>query len=150
MDVTMTHNIWGLESPDQSTAYLIVRLANAHQRRVNNDLSPLGLTYSQFILLSGIYWLEYKAEQTTQVALGDLVKFDKSTVSSVLKTLVGKKLVTRREHPVDTRAKILNLSPAGLRLLEKSLPLVHAADKELYEAKGVDLPLLNAMLTKLL
>lgn len=146
----MTENIWGVESPDQSTAYLIVRLANAHQRRINNDFSPLGLTYSQFILLSGIYWLEYKDKETTQVALGDLVKFDKSTVSSVLKTLIAKKLVARREHPVDTRAKILKLTPGGISLLEKSLPIVNTADKELYQDKGIDLALLNETLSKLL
>lgn len=146
----MINSIWGIESPDQSTAYLIVRLSNAHQRRINNDLYPLGLTFSQFILLSGIYWLEYKEEPTTQVALGNLVKFDKSTVSSVLKTLVTKKLVSRKEHPTDTRAKILKLTPEGLSLIKKSLPVVDAADRELYEEKGIDLEILNAMLSKLL
>lgn len=56
----MKDNIGGIESPDHSTAFLIVRLSNAHQRRINNDLSVIGLTYSQFVLLSGIHWLEYK------------------------------------------------------------------------------------------
>ncbi|MDR2038318.1 MAG: MarR family transcriptional regulator [Bacteroidales bacterium] len=146
----MIENIWGMESPDNSTAYLIVRLSNAHQRRINNDLSAVGLTFSQFVLLSGIHWLEYMKQETTQVALGEVVKFDKSTVSSVLKTLVGKELVTRKEHPVDTRAKILGLTPDGLTLLKQAIPIVNNADRELYENKGIDLTLLNDMLTKLL
>ena len=146
----MTENIWNIESPDHSTAYLIVRLSNAHQRRINNDLSSVGLTFSQFVLLSGIYWLEYKELQTTQVALGEYVKFDKSTVSSVLKTLIAKKLVTRKEHPVDTRAKILGLTPVGVSLLEQATPIVNRADRELYQKKGVDLIALNEMLAKLI
>ena len=146
----MIENIWCMESPDNSTAYLIVRLSNAHQRRINNDLSAVGLTFSQFVLLSGIHWLEYMKQDTTQIALGEAIKFDKSTVSSILKTLVGKKLVTRREHSTDTRAKILNLTPEGLILLRQAVPIVNNADRELYENKGIDLNLLNDMLTKLL
>lgn len=146
----MAENIWAAESPDQSTAYLIVRLSNAHQRRINNDLSPLGLTYSQFILLSGIRWLEYRNEQVTQVALGESVKFDKSTVSGVLKTLVGKKLVKRREHPADTRAKLLSLTSRGLAVLTEAMPVVDRADRALYQNKGVDLTVLNDQLAKLM
>lgn len=146
----MIDNIWNIESPDHSTAYLIVRLSNAHQRRINNDLSVLDLTYSQFVLLSGIHWLEYKGQEVTQVALGEYVKFDKSTVSSVLKTLINKKLVIRKEHPVDTRAKLLNLTSEGQVLLEKAIPIVNNADHELYQNKEVDLTALNEMLSKLL
>lgn len=50
---------------------------------------------------------------------------------------------------VDTRAKLLNLTSEGLILLEQAMPIVDNADRELYQNKGINLAVLNRMLTKL-
>ena len=146
----ITKNIFGYDSPDDSTAYLIVRISNLHQRKLNAELSSLDLTYTQYILLSGIYWLVYKKYEVTQVLLADYVKFDKSTVSSVLKTLISKKLITRKEHPVDTRAKILNITSKGISLLEDASIIVNNVDQIVFENNEADISCVNKKLHNIL
>ena len=143
-------NIFGYDSPDDSTAYLIVRISNLHQRKLNAELSSLDLTYTQYVLLSGIYWLLYKKHEVTQVLLVEHVKFDKSTVSSVLKTLISKKLITRKEHPVDTRAKILDITPKGISLLKNASIIVNSVDEVVFGNNETDISSINKKLHNIL
>ena len=54
------------------------------------------------------------------------------TVSQVVKLLLKKKLVERREHPKDSRSKIVSLSESGFSILNRALPLVEAVDQEFF------------------
>lgn len=150
MDKVELKNIFGYDTPDDSTAYLIVRISNLHQRRLNAKLSGLGLTFTQYVILYGTYWLLYQGQEVTQVTLGYLVKFDKSTVSSVVKTLITKKLVKRKEHPTDTRAKILSLTTNGVVLIEKACEVVKQVDKEIFGENENNLTEMNKELLKIL
>lgn len=150
MDKIDLTNIFGYETPDDSTAYLIVRISNLHQRRINVKLSDLGLTFTQYVTLYGIYWLLYKKQDVTQVTLGELIKLDKSTISSVLKTLIAKKLVKRKEHPVDTRAKVLSLTSQGIALTEEASEIVKQVDKEIFGEDERALSKVNKALLKIL
>jgi len=64
--------------------------------------------------------------------------------------LLAKKLVTRKEHPSDTRAKILGLTESGITLHEQATRIVETADRELYHGKNVDRDMLNTILSQLL
>ncbi|WP_295937635.1 MarR family transcriptional regulator [uncultured Alistipes sp.] len=150
MDEVDFKNIFGYETPDDSAAYLLVRISNMHQRRINARLTDTGLTYTQYVLLAGIYWLRYKNREVTQIALADFVKFDKSNISAVLKTLIGKKLVTRKEHPTDTRAKILDLTDDGMVLTERASVLVREADKAVFGEDLQNFSGMNRVLRKIL
>lgn len=125
-------NIFSYEHPDQSIGNLLVRLSNLHQRRVNTELSKLNLTYVQFILLSGIYWLTMDNQEVTQVRLINLTKSDKSMTSIVLKTLIEKKLIVRKEHSKDTRAKIVSITLVGKDIIKEAVLIVEKLDTEFF------------------
>lgn len=56
--------------------------------------------------------------------------------SKVLRTLEAKALITRREHPVDTRAKCITLSKKGLETLGKAIKIVENADLDFFAPLG--------------
>lgn len=98
------------------------------QRGIQKVLSPLDLTHSQFVLLASIYWLQLHLEDVTQIKLSKHTKIDPMTTSSVLRTLQSKKLILRKEHSTDTRAKIVELTEVGKKITEKAVKLVETFD----------------------
>jgi DNA-binding MarR family transcriptional regulator len=144
-------NIFGFEHPDQSIGHLLVRLSNLHQRKINIELSKMNLTYVQFILLAGVYWLSMQHDDVTQIMLIKLTKSDKSMTSNVLKTLIEKKLIKRKEHSKDTRAKIVSITPDGKKIVREAVLLVEKLDSEFFftndfaidELRGILLSLIN-------
>lgn len=44
-------------SPDDSPGFLLWQVSNLWQRKMKAELSDLGLTHVQFVLLAGIVWL---------------------------------------------------------------------------------------------
>jgi DNA-binding MarR family transcriptional regulator len=144
-------NIFGFEHPDQSIGHLLVRLSNLHQRKINIELSKMNLTYVQFILLAGVYWLSMEHDDVTQIMLIKLTKSDKSMTSNVLKTLIEKKLIKRKEHSKDTRAKIVSITPDGKKIVREAVLLVEKLDSEFFftndfaidELRGILLSLIN-------
>lgn len=144
-------NIFGFEHPDQSIGHLLVRLSNLHQRKINVELSKMNLTYVQFILLAGIYWLSMQYDEVTQIMLINLTKSDKSMTSNVLKTLIEKKHIKRKEHSKDTRAKIVSITTEGKKIVKEAVLIVEKLDKEFFltndlpidELRGILLQLIN-------
>jgi DNA-binding MarR family transcriptional regulator len=71
-----------------------------------------GLTFTEchFLLEIG------EKESTTAAELTESLKLDKSTLSRTVDSLVGQRLVQRREHPNDRRFKILRLTAKGKKV----------------------------------
>ena len=64
----------------------------------------------------------------TQSRLAAAIGIDRSTLVNSLDRLEARKLVRRRASPLDKRANLLELTPAGERLLTEIMPLI--ADHE--------------------
>ena len=71
-------------------------------------------------------------------------------VSKVLRTLEEKKFITRHEHPADTRAKTIKLTPAGEAVLQKAIVCVETADMEFFHKFGTDLTAFNSTMVALI
>jgi len=143
-------NIFGFEHPDLSIGHLLVRLSNLHQRKINFELSKMDLTYAQFVLLSGIYWLSMQYDDVTQIMLINLTKSDKSMTSNVLKTLIAKKLINRREHSKDTRAKVVSITDDGKKIVKQAVLLVEKLDLGFFVTDDFEVDELRMMLTQLI
>lgn len=140
----MTENIeFIFKSPDTSPGFLLGQLTLLWQRKLKKVLDPLGLTHTQFILLTSIAWLTNKSENITQVEIANLNNFDRMMVSKVLRTLESKKLITRQEHTNDTRAKIVKLTTNGKKILQIALTKVENADIEFFSSIDKNLSNLN-------
>lgn len=83
-------------------------------------LDPLGITYTQYIVLM-VLW-EY--DSMSVKALGEKLYLDSGTLTPVLKKLENKELLERKRSDKDERIVIVTLSDTGKRLEEraKSIP----------------------------
>ena len=115
--------IFAYAQPEENSGYLLWQVSMSWQLRMNQQLSTVGLTLTQFSLLAGLYWLTRQGEVVTQQRLADYAHTDKMMTSKVLQTLERKNLVTRTNHPHDSRAKQLLLTDEGHALLSRANPV---------------------------
>lgn len=137
-------------SPNDSPGYLIGQLTMLWQRKQKKVLDPLDLTQTQLALLAALGWLSKKSDAVTQVDIARQSNADRMMVSKVLRTLVDKKFITRREHPTDTRAKVIQLTPEGEKVLQKALAAVVDVDHEFFAVLDTDLSRFNANMVTLI
>jgi DNA-binding MarR family transcriptional regulator len=138
------------KSPQDSPGYLLGQLTMLWQRKQKRVLDPLDLTHTQFVLLCALAWLSRDSEQVTQVDIAHQGNADTMMVSKVLRTLEEKQFITRHEHPTDTRAKTIRLTPSGEEVLQKAIICVEEADMEFFCQLGADLPSFNSRMVALI
>ena len=136
------------KSPEDSPGYLLGQLTMLWQRKQKRVLDPLDLTHTQFALLCALAWLSRDSDKVTQVDIATQGNADTMMVSKVLRTLEEKKFITRHEHPTDTRAKTIKLTPDGEIVLQKAIISVEAADMDFFQKS--DLKNFNATMAALI
>lgn len=94
------------------------------------------MTHSQFVLLASIHWLTLDKQNVTQILLSNHTKIDPMTTSTVFRTLQTRKLVQRKEHETDTRAKTLELTELGIKNIKKAIKNVEDFDKYFFSKLG--------------
>lgn len=100
--------------------HLIRRLQQISVARFTEECAEFSLTSVQFAALTAIR--ENPGIDATR--LSGIIAFDRSTIGDVLERLEGKGWLRRSPSATDKRAKLLKLSPAGVRVLEEVLPAV--------------------------
>lgn len=118
-----------VESPNESLGFLLARVYSLRQKRMNEELSSIGLNYVRFNLLTGLYWLQMKGKVINQMMLIEFTKLDKSVVSNILRKMVQDGCVSRAELSTDTRTKIVTLTPKGESLVERANLIVNKTDE---------------------
>ena len=116
----------------ESPGFLLWQVSAIWQRSVRHALETIGLTHVQFVLLAGVGWLTAQGHPVTQVELSRQTKTDVMTTSQVLSSLEARGLVVRTEHPDDSRAKSLRLSPGSHELLARAVRLVEVVDAKFF------------------
>lgn len=138
------------KKPEDSPGYLMGQLTMLWQRKQKRVLDPLDLTHTQFALLCALAWLSMESDTVTQVDIANQGNADRMMVSKVLRTLEEKKFITRHEHPTDTRAKTIKLTPAGEKVLQKAIICVEAVDLDFFNKPGADLTTFNSTMAALI
>lgn len=104
----------------------VQRAARGLARRFDEALRPVGLTNGQFSLMMSL-------NRPNPPVMGDvaaLLAMDRTTLTAALKPLERRGLVEATADPADRRCRRLALTPAGMALLAKALPVwesTHAA-----------------------
>lgn len=133
-------------TPTDSPGLLLWRATLRWQRAVAAALKPLDLTHVQFVLLASTWWLTSVAGETpSQRRLAEHAGTDPMMTSQVVRTLEGKGLITRAEHPTDSRARALSVTRRGAGLARRALAVVEAADAEFFAAAGDQAALLTVL-----
>ena len=138
------------KGPHDSPGYLLGQLTQLWQRRQRRVLDPLNLTPTQFVILAALGWLARGQAAVTQTAIANQSNTDTMMVSKVLRTLESKRYVSRREHPEDTRAKVIELTGEGAKLLQQALHIVEDTDLDFFSVLGEELPAFNRTMVRLL
>ena len=101
------------------------RAARAIARRFDVALKPAGITSGQFSLLMSLN----RPEPPNLASVAALLGMDRTTLTANLKPLVRQHLIKTAADPMDGRARLLRLTPAGREVLAKAAPIwrqVHA------------------------
>jgi DNA-binding MarR family transcriptional regulator len=125
-------DLFKFETPSESNGFLLWKATNLWQREIKKTLKKFDLTHTQFVILASSYWLTSKTENITQVEIANFIDIDKMMTSNVIRKLIEKKLLKRKEHKTDTRAKTINLTEKGLETLKKSIKEVENFDNTFF------------------
>ena len=140
----------GFDMPYDSPRYLLWQVTNTWERKQRAALREVDLTHVQFVLLATLAWLTQEGQDVTQVVLSQFAKTDVMMTSQVLRTLAAKGLLTREQHPVDTRAKVLTVTEAGHGVLERAITLVEQVDRDFFAGLGAESTQIVALFRRLL
>jgi DNA-binding MarR family transcriptional regulator len=97
----------------------VQRAARALARRFDEALRPLGLTNGQFSLLMSLN----QPEPPAMAGVASLLAMDRTTLTAALKPLERRGLVRVTADPADRRSRLMALTPKGMRLLTRALPI---------------------------
>ena len=104
----------------------VQRAARALARRFDTALRPLGLTNGQFSLMMSLN----RPEAPTIGSVASLLAMDRTTLTAALKPLQRRSLIKIKPDHDDNRARLLELTPQGIKLLARAVPVwtkTHAA-----------------------
>jgi len=104
----------------------VQRAARALARRFDDALRPLGLTNGQFSLLMSLN----RPEAPAIGPVASLLAMDRTTLTAALKPLERRGLIKITTDHDDQRARLLQLTAQGKKLLARAVPVwtnTHAA-----------------------
>ena len=97
----------------------VQRAARALARRFDEALRLLDLTNGQFSLLMSLN----RPEPPAMANVASLLAMDRTTLTAALKPLERRGLVTVATDRGDRRSRLMALTPKGMRLLAKAVPI---------------------------
>lgn len=119
--------------PYNQLGFLLIQVSWLKQRLNATVFKDLNITYVQFVIMAAIYEKNQKKQSVTQQTLVNERQLDKAMVSSVVKGLVARKFITRREHPDDKRAMFLKLTAAGIQRIHQAKERLQVLDGRFFE-----------------
>ena len=128
------------KKPSDSPGFMLWRVTNSWQRAIREALKETGLTHTQFALLASLANLSASQPHVTQTMLAKFAHTDLMMTSQVLRSLEKKGLLTRTQHPTDSRAKCIVPNAAGVALAQRAVQLVETKDEQFFAALGDGLP----------
>jgi len=108
---------------EENLGFLLWRTNMLWQREQNRALNSIGLTQTQFAILSALKTLLEKSDNVMQKAIAERSNTDTMMVSKVLRKLEKKRLIERKEHETDTRAKCVLFTTVGVRIFQKAFEI---------------------------
>lgn len=133
---------------EDDIGYLIWKIMKFWQRGKHRILDEYGITVSQMEVMGAIYKRKNDQNEVTQILLSQDTDIDPMTVSTIIRNLQKKGLITRKESETDTRARVVELTKAGNDLLEKAVKKVKREHEHLY--RNIDTKTLRTQLCILL
>lgn len=113
------------------------RSARALARRFDDAFRPLGLTSGQYSMMMALN----RPDPPSIGQVASVLAMDRTTLTAALKPLQRRRLVAVMVDADDRRSRRLKLTPAGLALLARAVPVwrrTHAEIERLVPRAGAD------------
>lgn len=107
---------------DKQLCFALYGAAHAFTRAYKPLLSPLGLTYPQYVVMMALW----EDDDISVKALGEKVGLDSGTLSPLLKRLEQINYVSRRRDVADERVVFITLTEEGRALKRRALDVFAA------------------------
>ncbi|MFN7710515.1 MAG: MarR family winged helix-turn-helix transcriptional regulator [Holosporales bacterium] len=120
------------------------------RRAVDRALQAQDLTYVQYLLMHATLELSQNNQAATQCRIAAAAGCDVNVASQVIRGLVARQLMTRKDSPQDARAKIPRLTSFGEVRLRRAHGVVEAEETKFFQAFGNNAPQLLRDLEELL
>lgn len=120
------------ENPEKSPGLLFWQVSTLWKRAIHTALAPFGITHTQFVILSVVHDLAVRGKRTTQTEISNVSMIDVMTISKTVRLLERNGLMQRGEDALDGRAKKLQLTSSGARILEDATVVVENTDAEFF------------------
>jgi DNA-binding MarR family transcriptional regulator len=105
----------------------VQRAARALARRFDDALRSLELSNGQFSLLMSLN----RPEPPAMAAVASLLAMDRTTLTAALKPLERRGLVEVAVDPQDGRSRLMALTPKGVTLLARAVPIWKRTHQEI-------------------
>ncbi len=125
-----------LGAPENAVGFVMWRVVHRYLRELDRALASLDLTHLQFMTMIIAAWLGRSGNAVTQSELARFGNIQAMQVSQVLKTLEAKGLVLRPRSTSDVRAKSIEITPAGVKVLRRALPIVIDVQRRIFGKEG--------------
>jgi DNA-binding MarR family transcriptional regulator len=112
------------------------RAARALARRFDVALRPFGLTNGQFSLMMSLN----RPSPASMGSVASLLAMDRTTLTAALKPLERRSLVTITVDPNDKRGRLLSLTPEGVDLLARAVPIWQGEHRAIDDLLGDGAP----------
>jgi DNA-binding MarR family transcriptional regulator len=136
---------WGDTATGMAAVVSVMRAEQIFLNRAATVLRPLGLTFARYQVLGMLRW----TGPMTLGAVGRRLWITPATVTSAVDRLENAGLSRRVAHPTDARATLVEITPKGRRLFDRS---VEALNAELFGSVGLaeqELELLVGLIGKI-
>jgi MarR family transcriptional regulator, organic hydroperoxide resistance regulator len=97
---------------DNQLCFALYAASRAITKTYRDKLTPLGLTYPQYLVLT-VLW---ETDALTLTAIGDRLRLDSGTLTPLVKRLEGAGLVARNRRSTDEREIEITLTATGRAL----------------------------------
>ncbi len=121
-----------IKNHKESTGLLFWQVSMLWQRKIKKVLQTYDLTHTQFVILAVIEELTEQDKTVTQKNISDFSMIDVMTVSSTVRLLAKKGLISRSQHETDTRANSIVNTDMGKSLLSKAVKAVDKIDRTFF------------------
>lgn len=136
-----------VESGDNLIGGLIHNIDKAILSTHNTQLKNIDLTFNQALIILHIY--QHSDHDVYQKDLENWLGLTNPSVTSLIKTMMGKDLIYRIQSKHDGRYFSLHLTPKSLSLIDQIVDTIIQSDKQLYKCLNEEeTVLLKSLLSK--
>lgn len=137
---------WGEAAPGMAAVTTITRVQQILESRVEEALSPFGLSFARFEILRLLGFT--RTGRLPMGKISDRLQIHPASVTSAVKRLERERLIARQPDADDNRVVLASLLPEGRRVLEPAT----AAVNDVFESTGLttgEIERLNELLDRI-